>query len=1207
LYLKRLEIQGFKSFAGRSVFEFGPGITAIVGPNGSGKSNLADALRWVLGEQNPRTMRSRKSEEVIFAGGRQRPPAGFAEVSMALDNTDGWLPVQFGEVVFTRRVHRSGESEYLVNRAKVRLKDMIDLLSRARVGQNSYAIMGQGLVDQVLNLHPEERRALIEEAADVRRHRVKIQDAVDRLAATRDNLDRVDLLVGEIAPRLAQLEEQARTAAQYELLTGELGAALHRQFTLQWRERNGALIEARALYEQRTNSFVAAQSEIEQIERDLAAVRVELQQEREAAAGREAALRDVDDRMRGSEQRLQLLQERAAMAVRRLEEIAAEIDFLSFERQELGQIAGEDTVDGDAVTLPAEEDLAVDLRSAEQSHERAMRALSEAEEGLRLVRGQVNAAEDGIGRLQRGLRAIERERDESAGRRNTMLARLRKGGRDILEIVTALQEVEQELSSRSSDQGSVRRQAQAGRDSAEHAGAAVRAVAQELEAARARLELLGRLRDQHQGSDAGIRALVEAARRAGADGHPRLLAVLSQVIRVQKGLEVAVEAALEDQLGAVIVPESTDVEAAVRVLVDRDAGRVTIVPLKQLRPVHAVNLNSERGVLGVAARFVKCEARYRDVVDTLLGRVIVVEDLAAAQAMLRRGLGTAVTLDGTVVRPTGIVSAGSARSGALALEYARDLEELPGQIAALRAAHEAQQREAGRTRELADAAESRLRGVESRLDTLNARRRQLQSEADAVRSRIAAQRSEAAALRGNGSTFDQRRAQLESELAGSEEERRRLALAVRSAQLTVEERRRQTEELHAPVNALRARMAAAEGARQAMVQHRAALNRLRQARQAAIERTDRALAARQAETETRSAELAAIATETRELESSLAELRGDVAALRGVLQPLREQVADRATRERQLYDQYASRRSELLALERGAMEAESAVNRRAQAIDRLREEMEAEGVEIGDAAALAGAGEPVRQYRQAVDGEPANGPDSGGLTAGGNVAGVAELQARVRTLRGRIRQLGPINSQAGADYHESRERHEFLTSQVSDLQTAERSLQEALEELRHIVRDRFRETFQAVNADFVRYFKTFFGGGAARLALTEPEDYSESGVDVLAQPPGKRQQHLQLLSGGERSMAAVALLFALLQTNPAPFCMLDEVDAALDEANVNRFGDALQELAIRTQFVLITHNRATLQAANTIYGVSMGGDGVSTVLSLRLEDVPAST
>jgi chromosome segregation protein len=348
-----------------------------------------------------------------------------------------------------------------------------------------------------------------------------------------------------------------------------------------------------------------------------------------------------------------------------------------------------------------------------------------------------------------------------------------------------------------------------------------------------------------------------------------------------------------------------------------------------------------------------------------------------------------------------------------------------------------------------------------------------------------------------------------------------------------------------------------------------------------------------------------VASQQSQTEQELAGIDDELSRRRAVLQPLREAVNTLSRSEREMYELFAAKRTELLALERASMEAESAVNRRGQAIDRLRDEMEADGVDLVappvDQLFDEAGSSPRPVVAAAGEAVPAEGVAT---TAGRPAVLVGDLQAKTRSLRARIRNFGPINARAGVDYRESLERHEFLTSQVSDLQQAEASLQEALEELRRVVRERFRETFHAVNGDFARYFKTFFGGGTARLALTEPEDYGESGVDIVAQPPGKRQQHLQLLSGGERSMTAVALLFALLETNPAPFCVLDEVDAALDEANIGRFGEALGDLATRTQFIIITHNQHTLQSASTIYGISMGGDGVSSVLSLRLEEVP---
>ena len=1196
MYLRRLEVQGFKSFANRSAFELEPGITAIVGPNGSGKSNLADAIRWVLGEQNPRLLRARRAEDVIFAGDRKRPPAGFAEVSLTFDNSARWLPLDFAEVVLTRRLHRSGESEYLINRARVRLKDVQELLARGRVGQNSYAIIGQGLVDQVLNLRPEERRALIEEAADVRRHRLSIQDATERLAATRGNLDRVSLLAGELAPRVAQLEEQARRAAEHLRLSSELALTLRALYAVQWRERADALAAAREEYDRRTRELMAAQTEAERTAAACERLAAEVRAQREKTSAGEARLRDLDDAVRRAEARLQVLDERRAMLVRRREEIARDIAALE---AELAEMRDAPTHEGPEHAAP-DDGLLAELQQQEalarDEHTAAMRALTAADDELRLARGRAGQIEDQIARVERALHALEREREEALERRQALLARLRRGGQQVLRALRDLDTPLAEERALEQEAAEARRTLALAREAVERAVEAAAAVQRDLDALRARHDTLQRLAIEHRTADGAIRALVEAARRVGPENPPRLIDLLSGVIRVQRGLEAAIEAALDGALDAVLVPENVDIAVAVRVLNEARAGRATLLPLRDFKPVHPISLSSERGVLGVASKFVKCDSRYRPLVDTLLGRVVVVEDLATGQAILRRGLGAAVTVDGTLLRPTGVVTAGAGAATGMALEFARELDELPREIAALQQTHAQKAADVERARAHARQAETQQREIEARLDALHATRRRLEGDLAAARAQITALRGEAAALHNRLRGHETRRARLHEEGRELESERARAQHLVRSAQLAVENARRAAERTRNALDVARAELAAATGARQAFEQQQRTLQRLQQTRRAAIERAERALAARAEEQRRQEEESAALEDERGRLEAALVDARVALAAQRQALQPERERLAQLVAEERAQQEALARARSALLQAERAALEAEAAVSRRAQTFDRLREEMEADGIEL--------APDDIRDPAPLLAAVAAGGGARAGTAVG--TARPDQLANRVRALREQIRLLGPINAQAQADYAEAAERHRFLTSQIADLEQAERDLQTALEELRRVVRERFRTTFHQVNADFQRYFRLFFGGGNARLALTEPEDYGESGVDVLVQLPGKRQQHLALLSGGERSMAAVALLFALLETNPAPFCVLDEVDAALDEANVGRFADALRALAERTQFILISHNRTTVQVASAIYGIAMSGDGVSTVLSMRLEDVPAS-
>ena len=1187
--LKRLEMQGFKSFAGRVVFEFGPGITAIVGPNGSGKSNIADAFRWVLGEQNPRLLRLRRIEDLIFAGGSKRGPLGFAEVTLVLDNSDNWLPLEYAEVALTRRLHRSGESEYLVNRHRVRLRDILDLLLKGRVGQNSYAILGQGMVDMVLSLKPDERRNLIEEAADVRRHRLRIDEATDQLAATRDNLDRVELLLAEITPRLAQLERQARRAAEHAQLSREFSSAICILYTGRWHRAVAEEVAAGARWEDAQGQLDAAIAKSQELDQQLGATAGRARSARRALEEREIEHRELLAQIRLVER--QLMDQRAAVERlnRRRAEIETELLALENEAASLGgEWQGAESTNDRDTAKPMSADEAV--REAAEHVAGCQESLARIEPALAKAREMLGAAEAEQRRLQSLVDESQR-RLLRGGQEQQSLdqseARLRERRRAALERISLWAgefRASHELARRLARGVETAERATLAAERQEQAAATAvsrcqqRALENErgLDRAHHRLDLLQGERDSHRPSEEILVALLDALRGSGP-GRPRVLGVVGGLIQVQEGLEIAIQAALADSLDAAVVRTQSEALSAVRTLREIQHGRLNFFALDGVHGARPLNLNHESGIVGVASSLVRCDESARELIDSLLGKVVVVENLEAAQRILSRGLATAVTLDGTVMRPGGGVSGGSGKADGAVFRGGREIEELQGEVERLEAVRHALETELSQERERSRVAEDEAHRRRDDLEGVTRRLRAAQAESEKLRRRLDPLRAELVWLRSATAELVGRRAELRAADAAAQQELERYQMSEQQNQPGVHASVAELGQIMAHHEMLRSELAAAQGVLAARERERATITAMHQSRRAMRERSERLSQARR---ET----LGSLAGEHLEANlaaaSSEAELDGLLAAadrLPGELQELRRQVEQLSGIEQSCGSDLDQARHHAADRERAALDAELQVKRATEELQRLREEISVEGLD----SILTEAAE---------------------TRASADSADLPALDARVRSLRARVRNLGAVNAEAEADYTETKDRHDFLSTQLSDLRQAETNLLEAIVDLRSLVRERFRESFQRINGDFQRYFRTFFGGGSARLLLTEPEDYGESGVDVMAQPPGKRLQNLAMLSGGERSMTAVALLFALLESNPAPFCVLDEVDAALDESNVGRFGEALATLAGNSQFLVITHNRGTLQLADHIYGISMMAEGVSSVLSLRLAE-----
>jgi chromosome segregation protein len=1212
MYLKRLEVHGFKSFASPTRLEFGTGVTAVAGPNGAGKTNVAEAIRWVLGEHASRVIRARKTEDVIFSGSAKRSALGMAEVKITLDNSDHWLPVDFDEVVVSRRAYRSGENEYYINQARVRLRDVTELFMKAQVGQNSYAFMGQGLVEQVLTLRPEERRGMIEEAADVRLHRERLDEARNRLSATRDNLDRVRMLVSEIEPRLRQLERQADRALSYARLSTELTQTLRELYGRQWQDAQEAIAGAQAALDQRKEAFDVAQRDALTLEEGASSLGGAIEEQQRDIAGLDEAFRQQQEYTRELQRRITLDDEREIMLAARQEEIATEIASAQQDRGQLSTLIHQ----LDERTKAIEEQLA-----AARAPEAAVAELDEIDTRLREVRAALSQAEHRANQAQTQLGEAEGRAAAITSQQDRLANELRSLANARHEPLAALKSWARELADRRQRMIELRPAA----ERALHAFAETKAELEEtasnverrkqeidrlgveIEAAQARYELAQGVDAELPAPDAGVRAVLAAGGRIpGEEPSPDtrvhgVVGMLGEVLRVPSGLERAIEAALAESLHAIIVENQEDALAAVELLISEDAGRATILSMRDVRPTPPVNILEERGVLGVASDLVRCEGRYRPLVNTLLGRTIVAQNLGIAKAILRRGMGNVVTLDGILLRQNGAMTAGSSRAIRAALVHQREVSELPAELEASRDARQQ--------------AENALRGGEQRLAELQKQHEQVAPEAERLqveltnaeehlthhRSRLPALAARLVALRIHQS--DAQRSLLEGEpaLASARETVERAQAELRQHETARTQLREQLEELTARRDAVASSLANRTSRITSFEEEQRGLEQQRRVQSGALGRVDQEIARRQ-ELATRVEEdLAGIVARLASTRDDLAQKTLELDAAREELAPARNSLEQLTSRQRTIGDELAAARSRSLAAERALLDAEAALRLRNDELQVLKDRLEEEGFSAsieGDLLAKDGETPPTWLTTEAQESSETMPPVRGGADVD-----TAALREQANTLRAQIRRLGPVNEQAGEDYAENKERHDFLSGQLTDLSEAEASLQEAIDELERIVRERFSTTFQRVNTEFTRYFTTFFNGGHAELQLSAPDEHGLPGVDIAAQPPRKRVRTLAMLSGGERSLTALALLFALLQTNPSPICVLDEVDAALDESNVDRFSGVLHELSERTQFIIITHNRRTLEIADTIYGVSMGEDSVSTLLSLRLADI----
>ncbi len=1183
--LTRLELHGFKSFANRTVLQFEPGITAIIGPNGSGKSNISDAVRWVLGETSHATLRSKKTEDVIFAGGQGRAPAGMAEVSVTFDNSTGWLPIAFSEVTVTRRAFRTGETQYLINNRRVRLKDILHLT--ASLGQ-SYTVVGQGLIDAALSQRAEERRGLFEHAADLTGLRLKAAEAERSLAEAEANAARLTDLLTELEPRLRSLERAARQAREWKELHERLRALQRVHFARLLSEAMAKLAELEAAASGDAERVAACQAEANRLATALAEARAAADRARGALSEHDTHLQSLIENVRRLEHARDLTEERHAALTRRRQDmadteaglhdqVAAVERDLATVRAEIAATEQEVEAARTSVTILQAEGAAArqSRRQAEQQAAQVAAAIAEGERRLTELtrrralleqRQQTDQAE------RERIAAGATERQSRIDRLTAELAAFDEAEAKASEELKALEQRLAEIAAAIERATADERAARNG----------VAAVERQISEASARLEALRRIQESGAGLYAGVRATLQAARAGKLSG---IRGTIAELLDVPAEYDTAIEVALGGHLQDIVVERWSDAEAAIAFLKRNNAGRATFQPLDTVRAPRIQDPRDAlavRGVHGIASTLVRYDDSLSAVVAALLGRTLVVEDLPAARASLPHlpPGWSAVTLGGEIARTGGSVTGGSAirESGVLSRE--RELRTLPRTIARLE-----------RDRE---AAIAKLQAVTETLRQLGGDRRRIEDE----RAGHLATRKERQGQRARIATWLN---ELQAEAQSEAKHLNALTTAAASIAADLEALDREIAVLTTDLDERRKA-------------HAEMVSGLQREADAVAER-ERALAEEQRRLATLDERLrgqrrreASLLAQRDNIQEELAVREERAAALdREVVAVAeeREQLAREAAEAAAARD---AARTERAALEAKVKEAESDVARAERALEAARNALlEAERAHSGSSLAVERTRGDLAALRQRISDElELAEPDS--LLAGDGPLPEAtsdDPEREITRLKERLRRVGYVGEDAVADYEREAERHAFLRAQLDDVQGAVASLRRLLDELHDTMKRRFDETFAKVAAAFTDAFTTLFGGGTARLILVPGADGTGAGIDIVAQPPGKRLQSLALLSGGERALTAAALLFAILTVNPTPFCLLDEVDAALDEANIVRFRERLQALAAETQVIIITHNRGTIEVADTLYGVSMREDGVSQVLSLRLTEAAA--
>ena len=1182
MVFKELEIQGFKSFPDKVKITFDAGVTGVVGPNGSGKSNLSDAVRWVLGETSSRQLRAAgKMEDVIFGGTRRRSAMGFASVRLTLDNTGHTLDVDADEVTIGRKYYRSGDSEYTINGQVCRLRDVYELLLDTGIGRDGYSVIGQGRIAEIVAAKSSERREIFEEACGIAKYRYRKTEAERRLAAAGENLERLRDILGELESRVGPLEKESAKAQKFLELSEQRKTL---EVTL-WTDN---VHRARDTVRQQVRDYETAQADYERFdgeakaaEQEAEEIRMQAQQLTIAVERLNGDIRSITEQISGSDSRIavlenDILRNEESIASLRSEIEAGEQDGAEADAalQRHRAVAAKMEAEGEKLAaeidaLNAELEQLADASNASGARKDTLRAeitdLTAKRTEAQVAQAAAEAAEE---TARQRLPALEQAVQEGTDQWETA----RQDLTDTIRYREMLTENEKQLANVRSGLELKLKNRKAALDEAD---TAEQRLGRELDAARQRLSVLRELEKNMDGYQNSVKAVMRAA---GARRLRGIIGPVSAILKVEPGCEVAVETALGAALQNIVVENEAAAKAAIALLCSDNAGRATFLPLDTVQP--GVFRGRLSGTARLASSLVQADARYDNIVSNLLGRIIVVEDINEASRVARDNgfRSRVVTMDGQVINAGGSFTGGSVQRSAGLFTRKQEMEELRIRAAKLQKDCLAAQEKTDQCKKQVDALQAELTATASE---------QITAANDRVRAEAEQKRLEAAA------------AQLETARNARRQEIDTLQAALADSRAKAEDAAKLQAELTAKIDRRTAEMSRiAEGDDSFLTRQNALAQDLSAKRLEQV--------TRQKDAELAYSQIAALEQRARDAAARRASLEESVAALAARSDACRAEIADIRQTRADSQTTIAQKEAEIREATQKRLarqQAETETLARARTAADSREEMSREMARLAErkAAAESEYDQTVAklwdEYQLSVSQAEALCVEFDSLPA---------LRAQVADLRGKIRALGSVNVSAIEEYKEVKVRYDALVTQVTDVEESRNELSRMISKLSAQMREIFTDSFRAINENFGRVFAELFGGGEASLVLEDESNVLSSGIGIRVAPPGKVIKNLEALSGGEQALVAISIYFAILAVNPAPFCILDEIEAALDDANVVRFAQYLRRVSDKTQFIVITHRRGTMEAANVLYGVTMQEDGVSKLLKLDLEQVDAT-
>ncbi|MTL23969.1 chromosome segregation protein SMC [Turicibacter sanguinis] len=1176
MYLKRIETIGFKSFADKTVVEFERGVTAVVGPNGSGKSNISDSIRWVLGEQSAKSLRGGKMEDIIFAGTSTRKPLNFAEVTLVLDNSCQSLPIDYDEVSITRRVYRTGDSEYLINKQKVRLKDVIDLIMDSGIGHDSLSIISQDKVKAIVEARVEDRRVIIEEAAGVLKYKMRKKEATRKLESTSDNLSRVQDIIFELEDQVEPLRKQSEKAEKYTVLKKECSESeisvlaydiktLNDQMERSKKERKEVEFEHLSINgkiatdERRMDNLKQTQQAQEQ---QLEALQTELVETSELIQKLQGQRDVLKERHKNASSNKEQLTEQQVELEQQLELATSSMketeSRLLAKQTQLNQVTEE--------YQHLEENLKTELESTREAYFEDVNELAS-------VKNQYISINQQIKKTEVTLERISGDENKSLIDRET-LRREQEGFKQEYDKLSA------QLKEKREEYQTLQKTHQHSLKQLEMETNRFRQLTHQVDKMMNRLQWLEDAQKDFSGFNEGVKKILKAREQNQING---IEGAVAELVSVPKELELAMDVVLGPVMQQIVTTSDDAAKNAIDFLKRHHAGRATFLPLNVIKsrvlPMDVLNrIQNNQDVVGVASQLVGYEERYRQIVENILGSIIVTKDLNVAKNLAKQlnYRYRIVTLEGDVINAGGAMTGGAVkRQGSSLLRQKNEIEDCQKKIAELNEEVEQSKGLQQELQEVVKNSEKQLSKLQSAGERLKDKMSETNQQKLAFEYREKAQNERDELLRIERREHESEYKQLVEKNNDLAESRLRLENRIESAKGiidTLEEQLEQQEEMKTQLM-------------EVMTELKVEVAKLETALTSEIA-THYRLQEESGQAKERLAEL------INRLEQSEQEMLGnddEVISLETQIEQQkesRESIVEKIQEQRLTLTKVSQ---ELEILEREVRESHKIHQKMTESINQLDVAIGKVDVEM-DLMIKKLEEEHQMTFDYANEHYPLKGS-------------IEEVKQKIRSLKGQIASLGEINVAAIAEYQRVKERYEFLTTQRDDLIEAKANLEETINEMDQEMTIKFKETFDLVRVEYIEIFKKLFGGGTADLVLTDPHDLLNTGVEIIAQPPGTKLKTSNLLSGGQKALTSIALLFAILKVRTVPFCVLDEVEAALDEANVSRYANYLKAFSKETQFIVITHRKGTMEKADVLYGVTMQERGVTKLVSVRMDNV----